>query len=234
MVDDYKRGGPERKEPKEKGKDRDAGERPAKQKRTDDNPDAESPRKQRGFGPRNGDESSSEEDGPKDKGTDEVEYSFDSHNTQYGATRSYRNIPLAEKTNHIPEHYLANKKDALRRLKGKIGRPNFPLLLWESVLLNQYVDLGKIHAVRSGDVADEETVHETDHFKFVVNQIESREPIASEGAWIAAFDTYAHAVVYAYPHRKRELSNYRARTQDIFKYGGYSKVKSIVKIDQSF
>ena len=76
--------------------------------------------------------------------------------------------------NVIWAHYKATKKDVLCCLKHRIRWPDFPLSLWEPILHNQYIDFGKIFAVWSGDVADQQVIHETDHFKFVVNQVESK------------------------------------------------------------
>ncbi len=161
-------------------------------------------------------------------------YPFESHNDEYGSTRTYQNLQLAEKMNKIRTHYEASKKDALRRLKDRIGWPNFPQSLWEPVLLNQYVDFRKIHAVWSGGAPDEATVHAMQHFKFVVNQIESKGPMVSESAWTAAFNSYSKAVVYVYLHRSRELVNYQGRMQEVFRYHGDRSIKSIIKIDETF
>ena len=179
-------------------------------------------------------ESSSDGNLAGEKSTNKVQFSFDSHNDKFGSTRNYRNLQLAQATNEIQSHYIGHKKEALWHLKSKIGQPNFPSSLWEPILLNQFIDFGKIHAVRSGDVADEETVHKTDHFKFVINQIKSRGPTTTEGAWMGVFNAYARAVKYTYPHRNHELSNYQDRMQEIFRVGGHLKINSIVKVDQSF
>ncbi len=102
--------------------------------------------------------------------------------------------------NKVQARYKVTKKDALCRLKNRVGRPDFPLSLWEPILLNQYVDFGKIFAIWSGDIADEQTIHATDHFKFIINQIESKGPVATEPAWTTAFGSYSKAVIFTYPH----------------------------------
>ena len=78
-----------------------------------------------------------------------------------GELSKYRNLELAKKTNALWQYYLKNKKAALQNLKGQISCPEFPPLIWEAILLNQFIDLNKIHAVRVGNAADEEVVHET-------------------------------------------------------------------------
>ena len=59
----------------------------------------------------------------------------------------YRNLKLAKKMNQLQQYYIKNKKSALQDLKGQITCPEFPPSLWEAVLLNQYVNFNKIHAI---------------------------------------------------------------------------------------
>src|SRR5260370_41968092 len=73
------------------------------------------------------------------------------------------------------------------------------------MLLNQYVDFNKIHAVWIGSTANEEVMHQTGNFKFIINQIEAKNPIISQGPWMSAYKLYADAVKFTYLHQVEEL-----------------------------
>ena len=90
----------------------------------------------------------------------------------------YWNLELAQKTNVLQQHYIKNKKSALRDLRSQLTCPEFPLSLWEAIIFNQYINFSKIHAIRIGNTADEEVVHQSGVFKFVVNQIEAKKTLS--------------------------------------------------------
>ena len=102
--------------------------------------------------------------------------------------------------NAVREYFIQHKKKALENVKSQIDKPQFPTSLWETVLVDQYVDLNKLYAIQGKQAKDEEVVHETRQFKFIFNQIQSKQTIYDHGAWGTAFDSYADALIFAYPH----------------------------------
>ena len=83
-------------------------------------------------------------------------------------------------------------------------------------------------------MADEEVVHRSRVFKFIVNQIEAKNPIVSQGPWMSAYECYADAVEFAYPHRVEELANYRKYLLKLFNTVGPAKQRHVIQFDQTF
>jgi len=179
----------------DKGKGRDERERP---KRRHDELADEGPREKRRRTSVDGGGSDAEST-KSDEETGKLVFPWTNKSDRYAIHRNYRNLPLATKTNEIREHHLRHKKKALKDLKSQISKPPFPMSLWEAILVNQYVDFNKLHAIQGGQAVDEEVVHESGKFKFVFNQIESK------------------ATIYAFPHREGELQAYRRYIQTLFK-----------------
>jgi len=113
---------------------------------------------------------------------------------------------LAKKTNSVLRKYLRDEKTALRRLQTQINLPPFPQSLWEPVLLNRFVDL---------------------------NDIPGRK-VVDYGCWISAFDEYAEAVEYTYPHRKQELGEYRRWFMQLFQFHNTLNHNAIIRFDRLF
>ncbi len=198
MLDQFERGNSiEPEGTQDKGKGRDEHERPKRQHDDPTNDGFGAKRRRRSFGR----EEDSDDGGSKSDGEDgKLVFAWTNQTDRYAIHRNYRNLPLANKTNEIREYYLQHKRKALENLKSQITKPPFPLSLWEAVLVNQYVDFSKLYAIQGGRAADEEVIHESGKFKFVFNQIEAKGSIFDQGGWVSAFESYANAVAYAYPH----------------------------------
>jgi len=172
----------------DKGKGRDPGEhRPGKRKRATEGGDTQEHSKRRALAEKS-DISDGGSSGDSDSSGEEEPYPWTGKDVAYIADRIKR---------------------ALKDLKAQAKLPPFPQSLWEAVLLNQYVDLNKVHAIRRAEVPDEEVVYSGGRFKFLFNGIQGRDLIKTQGAWIAAFEYYSDAVSFVYPHRVTELIRYR-------------------------
>ncbi len=136
--------------------------------------------------------------------------------------------------NVIWEYHIQHKKKALENLKSQISKPLFPMSLWETVLIDQYINLNKLYAIQSGQAKDEETIHKSGQFKFIFNQIQSKVTIYDQGAWGRAFDIYADALTFTYPHQEGELQAYCRYIQKLFEQVGSYKHCNVIKFDQKF
>ena len=124
-------------------------------------------------------------------------------------------------------------KRVLKDLKAQAKLPPFPQLLWETVLLNQYIDLNKVHAIWHAEVPNEEIVYSGGCFKFLFNRIQGRDSIKSQGAWLAAFEYYRDAVTFTYPHQATELICYRKFILQQFDYVNLFNHWGIIEFDQN-
>jgi hypothetical protein len=89
--------------------------------------------------------------------------------------------------------------------------PEFPPHLWKDILANRLIDFGHLvdhkqtHALRYDDAVDLGNGIEI----FLGANTRSKTKLLSDGQWSQAWDLYAEAVVWAYPHRNAELQTYR-------------------------
>ena len=136
---------------------------------------------------------------------EKLTFSLSDRTNHYTVHRDYWNLPLANKTNVLWEYFIQHKKKALENLKSQISKPPFPMSLWETILVDQYIDLNKLYAIQGKEAKDEETVHESRQFKFIFNQIQAKFSINDQGAWGNAFNSYTDALIFAYPHHEGGL-----------------------------
>ena len=133
----------------------------------------------------------------------------------------------------LQQRYVAHTRQVLKDLMAQAKLPPYPQLLWETVLLNQYIDLNKVHAIWCAEVPDEEIVYSGGRFKFLFNGIQGQDSIKSQGAWLAAFEYYSDAVTFAYPHRATELIRYRKFILQQFGYVDLFNHWVIIEFDQN-
>src|SRR5260370_26464700 len=100
----------------------------------------------------------------------------------------------------LQQHYMEKPKWALKSLKREAKTPPFLQSLWETVLLNQYVDFSKLNAIQRAKVPDEQVVLTSGRLQFTINEIQGKESIKTQGAWLAAYECYSDAIIFAYPH----------------------------------
>jgi len=90
--------------------------------------------------------------------------------------------------------------------------PDFPDTLWNDVLLNRYVDLDRVYAGYYTLEADTWHTQSIGNVDIMVNHAgispKTSKSIHTHGEWAITFAVTKSAVLFAYPHRGREFSDY--------------------------
>jgi hypothetical protein len=130
--------------------------------------------------------------------------------------------PLTRRTQEMRGVYAKDPKQAVASVLLQYDKPDFPPCLWKTVLLNDYLDLEKLHgetfsleatmpdAYSLGDKLEIEIQNSGGGAK--------SKSIKDFGTWTVLWDQYAASVSYAYPHRRKELAAYRKWILGYFKW----------------
>src|SRR5882724_10362727 len=114
--------------------------------------------------------------------------------------------------------YLNDIKHAKNTLIIWADCPNFPDALWFDVLLNKYIDLDKIFAghyaleSNSPQVQSASEPNATIGINMAVspaNISKNSKTIQSHGNWTIAYASAKEAILFSFPHRLKELCEYK-------------------------
>jgi len=112
----------------------------------------------------------------------------------------------------LKANYIIDARRAKNDLVVRPDCPDFPNGLWIDVLLNRYVDLNRVYAkyyALNSDTRHTQSISDVD---ITLNHtgigLKTNKSIKMHGEWAIAFAATKAAVLYAYPHRSREFSEY--------------------------
>ena len=100
-------------------------------------------------------------------------------------------------THELQDNYGRDPAYAKTMLLRAPSRPELPSNLWENVLANSFIDFNQI-------------------FSQLSFPVERDRKIDGSGDWVYIWDKYEKAVLFAFPHRKLELQQYKNHIQELF------------------
>ncbi|KAF8573794.1 hypothetical protein K439DRAFT_922854 [Ramaria rubella] len=120
--------------------------------------------------------------------------------------------PVLERTLRLKQTYLVDSKGAKADLLGQRGCAEFPDSLWIDVLLDRYIELDKVYSGTYSLNPDYTHAEKIGDVEIIVNASGSgsmpSKTIRTHGEWSIACVSYKNAILFAYPHRERELDEY--------------------------
>ena len=129
--------------------------------------------------------------------------------------------PLTRRTQEMRGLYAKDPKQAVASVLIQYDKPDFPPCLWKTVLLNDFLELEKLYGETFALEATKPDAYSLgDKLEIEIQDSGGRaksKTIGEFGTWTVLWDQYAAAVVYAYPHRQRELAVYRKWILGYFK-----------------
>ena len=120
--------------------------------------------------------------------------------------------PLIAKTLALRANYLLNIKYAKNDLLIHANCPPFPDGLWTDILLDRYIDLNCVFTGYYSIDSDNHHTQSLGDIELIVNSGNSAKPnetVKNHDEWAIAFVATRAAVLFAYPHRSWELSEYK-------------------------
>ncbi|EUC67538.1 hypothetical protein RSOL_561980, partial [Rhizoctonia solani AG-3 Rhs1AP] len=141
--------------------------------------------------------------------------------------------PDAAKTVCKVEYYCRSIDTARSALLLQPRKPEFPALLWNDLLRNQFIDLSKVYSHLHAPTETAKLAERIgDHISLVTTT--SRAParkIKTFGEWIYAFTIYRRAVVFAFNHRGDELDHWSDFISQIFSTTNESQHASVIEME---
>jgi hypothetical protein len=133
--------------------------------------------------------------------------------------------PIIEKTWEIKKTITGEKviQSVVDRLLQRQLKSKYPLhpSSVKKVVLDQYVDFESIHAdIEPKTVFNDGKEVSIGDGEFAIvkkNQSKEKKAVVTETDWTLCFDAWKTCVLYIYPHRDKELSDYRDLVTDLFR-----------------
>ncbi|TFY77495.1 hypothetical protein EWM64_g6516 [Hericium alpestre] len=121
-------------------------------------------------------------------------------------------------TLRLKENYTRNLDSAKQLVISNPEVPEFPQALWKDVLANNFIDLDKVLSGEYSTTGDPKVVEKFGDtgYAFMAGDLKPSKAVRSHGEWTIAWESYTEAVLFAYPHRQKELRVYSAEITRLF------------------
>jgi hypothetical protein len=110
--------------------------------------------------------------------------------------------------------------------------PPFSFALWKTILSNSFVDFDKLLSGHYSLTGEEKEVKKLGDFE-VYGSFKPSTSISNIGDWGIAWDKYRAAVLFAFPHRERELSKYHEFVMHTFSMSLSSYAMRVIQLDRA-
>jgi hypothetical protein len=121
------------------------------------------------------------------------------------------------RTRRIQVNFARDPEYAQSRILRNPRRPAFPRSLWGEVIANDYVDLNDVFDYHFSTDGAKRYSYEVGEPRLVLKSpLKVEQQIHSAEDWGTAWIIYQRAVLFLYPHRERELSEYASHIFDMF------------------
>ena len=110
----------------------------------------------------------------------------------------------------LKRNYLLDLSFTKQCILGHPDCPDIPEVLWKDILQEAYIDLDKILSAEYSVVGDHRGTIKLGQYELVSAPTKPSRHIKTHGEWTIAWGKYQLAVVFAFPHRSRELQQYFA------------------------
>lgn len=170
------------------------------------------------------------EDSDDEDAREEIDISmfpFDTDSTDPSLTE------CAAKTLQLRENYMRDVKFAKKKIICARGCPDVPDFIWNDVLLDRYHDFNKSFTAFYSISGDHRDTYTFGEFEFTGSSTKPTREIRTHGDWITTFQTYRKAVLFAYPHRDRELEYYFEYISRQFAVVHPSQISRVINFDKA-
>lgn len=124
--------------------------------------------------------------------------------------------PELQRSRELLRAYAVDPKLAKSDLLNSIGAPEFPDNEWANVLAGRSVDLDHVISGRYNVSAGQRRVEKLGDFELAYGSGTPTKRVESMGDWVLAWNQTVAAVSYAFPHRRRELTEYGSYIVGLF------------------
>ncbi|KAJ6611519.1 hypothetical protein B0H10DRAFT_1953048 [Mycena sp. CBHHK59/15] len=125
--------------------------------------------------------------------------------------------PELTKSRALLQEFAKDPKYVVSSLLNSTNHISFPESKWSAIIKGQAVNLDKVitsHYSVSHDKQHAETIG--NGVQILFGSSETTKSIRTQSDWIAAWTKAAEATVFVFPHRRRELDQYRSYIMDTF------------------
>ena len=175
---------------------------------------------------------SSTEDDDGDSDSDDAEFNARQFAWRDGLADDDVTQPLSLRTHRLASVYRHHLRSAKRGILDQYGAPTLPVSVWKEVLTDQYVDLDKIYSFLCvGN--DQREKHTLGDIEISHGAATASKSIAVSGDCFYTWPYYSRAVLFAFPHRVSELSEYFEYISGNFRTIPSWDVGSVLRLDQA-
>ena len=138
------------------------------------------------------------------------------------------------KTLSLRRKYRNRLEKAKDAIVTSVGAPNFPEPLWTTILKHGYVDFDKLNGAHFSAVNEEEG-HAATIGEYTI-RLKSKavtKSVTTSTDWLYCYETYERAVIWAYPHRKKELRTYYAQFHQLFRSYATNAHIRLINLDRA-
>ena len=126
--------------------------------------------------------------------------------------------PDLAKTLKLRRRYQDQLEKAKAAIVTSVGAPTFPETLWTAILKHGYVDFDKLNGAHYSAVNEEEGQPAyIGDYSIRVKSKSASKPVTTSTDWLYCYEAYERAVVWAYPHRRKELQAYYRQFHELFR-----------------
>jgi hypothetical protein len=137
------------------------------------------------------------------------------------------------KTLRLIEAYTIDPKATRRSLINEPDCPEFPDSEWKNVIAGRAVNLDAVLSGQLSTVQDEPKVEKFGDLEISYGAVEPTKVVKNGGDWTIAWNRTVRAIVFAFPHRAHELTNYGEFVVNLFSVTHPSIHSRVVAFDKA-
>lgn len=142
--------------------------------------------------------------------------------------------PDLAKTLKLRRKYQNQLEKAKAAIVTSVGGPNFPEHLWNAILKHGYVEFDKLNGVQHSAVYEEDGSAATiGDYTIRLKSKSASKPVTTSTDWLYCYVAYEKAVVWAYPHRHKELREYYDTFHQLFRSYAPSAHIRLINLDRA-
>ncbi|KAI0087000.1 hypothetical protein BDY19DRAFT_321373, partial [Irpex rosettiformis] len=111
--------------------------------------------------------------------------------------------------------------------------PDIPDPVWNDILLSKFVDLDRIFSSLQSIDGDAIESYKVGDLELSAGPTKPKKHIATAGEWLSAYERYKRGVVFCYPHRERELTDYAFHINRQFTAVGEVNTTRVIHYDRA-
>lgn len=144
------------------------------------------------------------------------------------------NDPELAKTLELRTFYREQLEKAKDAIVTSVGAPSFPESLWTSILKHAYVDFDKLNGSYYSAVNEEDGHAATiGEYTIRLKSKAATKAVTTSTDWLYCFESYERAVLWAFPHREKELRAYYAQFHRLFRsYASNAHIR-LINLDRA-